>query len=108
MIRWIWHQLFFCKRRAEKYWNYKPIKTIPPHKFPWMWIGVRKNGLIISVTDTINTRVEYGVCVDIEFLKYVTGIDSDDWIYLDNKTLEEKVFPLCGFLIDDSNKSGTS
>ena len=107
MLMWIWYQIFCCKRRIEKYLNCK-VKHIPPHKFPWIWIGVRKYGSVISVTDEINQSIEYDVCVDIKFLKNVTGIASDEWIYLDNKTLEEKVFPLCGFLIDDPNKSRSS
>lgn len=74
---------------------------IPVHKLPWLWIGAHfSDSNVITVTEMINHQVQYGVPVTPEFLEEVTGYINAEWKYMDSHTLEEKVFPSEGIVID--------
>jgi hypothetical protein len=72
-------------------------------KVPWLWIGAEiRPGKFLSVTDIINSTVEVGTKVDIEFLEEATGFkDVISWKYLDAQTLKEQEFPLIGIVIEE-------
>lgn len=70
-----------------------------------MWVGVETgNGSIVSLTDIVDSAVEYGDCVTSEFLEDLSGIHSARrWIYLDPKTLKEEEIPADGLIIHDDS-----
>lgn len=72
-------------------------------KVPWLWIGAEiRPGNFLSVTDIINSAIEIGTTVDIEFLEEATGFkDIISWKYLDAQTLKEEEFPLIGIVIEE-------
>jgi hypothetical protein len=69
--------------------------TITARKFPWLWIGAEITpGNFISVTENINSEVEIGTVVNVEFLESVTKLtDVISWKYLDAQTLKERRIP---------------
>jgi hypothetical protein len=88
---------------------YEPRVSIS--KLPWLWIGTETiDGIKYSVTDEINSAIDYGDIVDSQFMRNVTGLaDVIGWKYLDPTELVEKDFPSEGFLIeDDTIKPGVA
>jgi len=85
----------FCPVRSRN--------TITAQKFPWLWIGAEVTpGNFISVTETVNSGVEIGTVVNVEFLESVTNLtDVISWKYLDAQTLKEQEFPLIGIVIQE-------
>jgi len=99
---WIYRQAYWCKRRfcpVER----KPIEIIvTPASLPWFWIGIKyADNSCISVTDVINSTLEYGIRVTPEYLSRITGFKDGTWRYVSAETLEELDFPSEGFIIED-------
>jgi hypothetical protein len=88
---------FFAPEEAV----YEPRISIS--NLPWLWIGTETtDGIKYTVTDEINSAIDYGDTVNAEFLSNATGlIDVIGWKYLDPTELIEKDFPSTGFLIED-------
>ena len=100
MLSCFLRSIFCCATRCARSCGYKPvIKTVHSSKLPWFWIGARTDRRSETVTDIVNRCVKYGH-VDIQFLEDVTGIKNATWSYIDAETLEEKIFPSEGFLIE--------
>ena len=93
----LYNRLFYTKLQTKK-------KVSSLH-LPWMWIGVEKeDGSIVSLTDIVDSVVEYGDCVTPQFLQQVSGIQlARRWIYLDPKTLKEEEIPTDGLIIHDDS-----
>jgi hypothetical protein len=88
---------------------YEPRVSIS--NIPWLWVGgTTTNGVDCSVTNELNSAIDYGDIVNAEFINNATGItDVIGWKYLDPTELIEKDFPSAGFLIeDDTIKHGTT
>jgi hypothetical protein len=70
-----------------------------------MWVGVElTDGTIKTLTEIVDTSIEYGDCVTPQFLKTLSGIqDANRWIYLDSKTLKEEEIPADGLIIEDDS-----
>jgi hypothetical protein len=85
----------FCPVRSRS--------VITAQKFPWLWIGAEVTpGNFLSVTDTVNSQIEPGTTVDVEFLESVTSLSNViSWKYLDSQTLKEEEFPLIGIVIQE-------
>ena len=102
MILWIWRQVFWCRRIFLRSIQNKP--KIVHYKLPWLWIGVVVDGKVTTVTEVINYSIDFGELVTDHSLAKITGIqNADRWLYLDSKTLEERVFPSSGFVIEDDS-----
>lgn len=85
----------------------EPYQKITVHSdsLPWFWIGLyRHDGTIITYTETINSCIEYGICVTPAFLSAVTAEYDGVWRYVDSKTLEEKDFTSEGLIIEECRK----
>ena len=70
-----------------------------------MWIGVETTtGSIVSLTDVVDSSVEYGDVVTPQFLETLSGIQSAKrWIYLNPKTFKEEEIPTDGLIIHDDS-----
>lgn len=111
----IYRAIFHCRRRTMDFFFapedtvYEPRISIS--KLPWLWIGTEmEDGVKYSVTDEINSAIDYGDTVNAEFLSNATGLKNViGWKYLDPVELVEKDFPSDGFLIEhDTVKSGVT
>jgi hypothetical protein len=101
-------QCMFCCVRLYNRLFYTALpskKMVSSSHLPWMWVGVETaNGAIISLTEIVDTSIEYGDCVDAEFLEELSGIrNAKRWIYLDSKTLKEEEIPTVGLIIEDDS-----
>jgi hypothetical protein len=63
-------------------------------------------GKIITLTEIVDSSIEYGDIVSPYFLESLTGIrNARRWSYLDSKTFREEEIPTEGLVIeDDSNE----
>lgn len=103
----LYRAIFHCRRNTMNFFFapevtvYEPRVTIS--NLPWLWIGGENdNGVKYSVTDEVNSAIDYGDTVDPEFLSNASGLtDVIRWKYLDPTELVEKDFPSDGFLIED-------
>lgn len=110
----LYRAFFNCRRHTMNFFFapevtvYEPRVTIS--KLPWLWIGGEgSDGVKYSVTDEINSAIDYGDTVDPEFLLNASGLsDVIGWKYLDPTELVEKDFPSEGFLIEDDTIEPTS
>lgn len=71
-----------------------------------MWIGGydKSSKSIIDITEEINEAACYGDCINRDFLDMISGeYDVQTWKYIDAKTLEEKIFPPEGFIINKND-----
>lgn len=70
-----------------------------------MWIGVELvDGSITTLTEIVETTIEYGDNITPTFLQTLTGIgNAKRWLYLDSKTLKEEEIPTDGLLIEDDS-----
>lgn len=103
---WIYRQVYWYKRSLVKYLCpvEEPYELPEVHKdsLPWLWIGfVYSDGNAATMTDTVNSSLNYGIRVSPEYLNKLTGLHDVQWKYIDTKTLEEKDFPSEGFVIED-------
>lgn len=104
---WIYREIYWCRRALVK--KFCPVEEpedeipkIHSDSLPWFWIGmVYPDGDSVTVTDAINNNLQYGTRVTPEYLTRQTGFAHGLWKYMDSKTLEEKVFPSEGFVIED-------
>ena len=104
MLLWIWRQVFWCRRKCSREIFTKKKPKVPHYKLPWLWIGAVVDGKTITATDVINYCVEPGYRVDTNFLAIMSGIrTADRWVYLDSKTLEERIFPSSGIVIENDS-----
>jgi hypothetical protein len=59
---------------------------------------------IITLTEMLESSIEYGDCITPNFLKAFTGIkNAKRWIYLDSKTFKEEEIPTVGLIIEDDS-----
>jgi len=113
-LYWTYRALFCCSRLFinPRIDTRKKYNSIHPSKAPWLWIGAEMaNGKIVTVTDKVNSYIEYDDIVDTKYLQTVTDIKDgvSRWIYLDSKTLNEQEFPPEGLIIkNDSIESASS
>jgi len=112
VVSWIYHRLFDCCRRVDRFLFKQPDTdvdehTVPVSKLPWMWIGATypDGAPSIDCTHIIDPTITYGMTVTTEWLEIVTGYTPQTWKYLDAKSLEEKEFPSAGIVIDDSESN---
>lgn len=101
---WGYKQFFCCKRRVMKlFYEDKPVeRLVHIDQLPWLWIGlVNSVGQTIAVTQLVNDCIKPGMRITPEFLYRLIGTDTGVWHYIDSKTLEDKVFPSEGFIIED-------
>jgi hypothetical protein len=101
-------QCMFCLVRLYNRIFYEKLpskKKISASHLPWMWIGVEtESGKIITLTEMLESSIEYGDCITPKFLKAFTGIqDAKRWIYLDSKTFKEEEIPTVGLIIEDDS-----
>ena len=85
----------------------KRIAKVDPHALPWMWIGAElTNGKILTLTEVVNSSVEYYDNVSPVFLNNLVGIPNvSRWLYLDAKTFKEQEIPTEGLVIEDDSDS---
>jgi len=94
IIHWIISRL--CPRQRQ-------YVEVPANKLPWFWIGTTHfDDKIITVTDVVNKVIKYNDRVTPELLREITGYNTINWRYIDPVTLEEKVFPPSGIVIEDA------
>lgn len=101
-------QCMFCCVRLYSRIFYSKLpskKKVSSSHLPWMWVGVElTDGTIKTLTEIVDTSIEYGDCVTPQFLKTLSGIqDANRWIYLDSKTLKEEEIPADGLIIEDDS-----
>ena len=106
-VLWGYRQIYWLRRALIKQFcpeeNNYPKVQVHSDNLPWFWIGIQyEDGTTVSVTDTINREINYGVRVTPRFLSKATGLIHGTWKYVDVKTLEEKDFPSEGFIIEDA------
>ncbi len=98
----------FCIVRCYNRFFYKklPKQKVSTTNLPWLWIGVElKDDKIETITELVNTNVEYGDAITIEHLEALTNIkDAKRWLYLDSKTLNEQEIPAEGLVIEDDSQ----
>ena len=105
-VIWVYRQVYWCKRAITKKLcperdEYIKV-TVHTDSLPWFWIGAyAPDGTVMTVTEVVNKSIEYGRRVTPEFISEVTQIERAVWKYMDIKTLEERVFPSEGFVIED-------
>lgn len=102
---WGYRQAFCCKRKIQKLFfsDVPVVKMVHVDQLPWMWLGlVNSVGQTIVATHVVNEHLKPGVRVTPDYLERVTSFTGGIWHYIDSKTLEQKVFPSEGFIIDDS------
>lgn len=80
-------------------------KNVSSSHLPWMWIGAETaGGTILTLTEIVDSTVEYGDCVTPAFLESLTDVqNAKRWIYLDSKTFREEEIPTVGLLIEDDS-----
>lgn len=103
-LLWTCKQFFCCRRRVMKvFYEEIPVqRSVHVDQLPWMWIGlVNSVGQTIVVTKLVNESLKPGMRVTPEFMYDLIGTDTGVWHYIDSKTLEDKVFPSEGFIIED-------
>ena len=110
-VAWLYRNIFHCCRRIDNF-LFSPEKVVdnfvPVSTLPWLWVGCKhENGTVFDHTKQVNDNVEFGLHVTPEWLDTVFNTKDVTWRYLDPKTLEEKDFPSEGFVIDDSESTGT-
>lgn len=102
---WVYRQVYWCRRSLIKQFCPKeePKKVhVHSDSLPWFWIGMKySDDSSVTVTDVINTEIQYGDCVTPEYLSRITGFRDGTWRYMSAKTLEELDFPSVGFIIED-------
>lgn len=104
---WCMQCMFCCVRLYNRLFNARlPMKKkVSSLHLPWMWIGVETTtGSIVSLTDVVDSSVEYGDVVTPQFLETLSGIQSAKrWIYLNPKTFKEEEIPTDGLIIHDDS-----
>jgi hypothetical protein len=109
LILTIYRALFICRRRTMDFFfapeEVEPRCHVQVSALPWMSIeAVTVDNMRFTVTDDVNSAIEYGDVVDREFLEGATGItDCVAWYYLDSAELVLKEFPSAGILIEDGS-----
>lgn len=103
---WVYREVYWIRRAIINRLcpTEKPYEKVTVHSdsLPWMWIGNRRSEEdVITVTAIINDIVRYGDRVTPEYVSEISGFRGGVWYYIDAKTLEEKVFPSEGFVIED-------
>ena len=103
----------FCIIRLYNRIFYKriPKQKISISNLPWLWIGAElNNGKIETITELVNSIIEYDDTITPLFLKELTQFKNvKRWLYLDSTTLNEEEFPAEGLVIkDDSNTQRNS
>lgn len=97
----------FCFVRIYNRLFYKklPKQKVSTTNFPWLWVGVELNdGNIETITDVVNSAVDYGDIITSPFLQEITQIpNAKRWIYLHPITLNEEEFPAEGLVIKDDS-----
>ena len=103
---WVYREIYWCRRTLIK--QFCPVEEpeelpeIHKDSLPWFWIGVvYADGDSVTVTETVNKSLQYGMRVTPQYLTRITGYAHGVWKYMDSKTLEEKIFPSEGFVIED-------
>jgi len=101
-------QCFYCCIRLYNRLFYTKLSTkkkVSSSHLPWLWIGVETtSGKIITVTEVVESAVEYRDRITVEFLENLTGIqNAKRWSYLDSKTLKEEEIPTEGLIIEDDS-----
>lgn len=98
--------LFCCVRLYNRLF-YKPLpkQKISTSNLPWLWIGVKfDDGRVESITDIVNSSVDYGDVITPTYLQSLTQIQNvKRWLYLDPTTLFEEEFPAEGLVIQDDS-----
>lgn len=103
---WAYRQVYWIHRTIVKKFcpREEPLddSSVKKHHIPWLWIGVKYEDNELTMTEVVNSNLEYGLRVTPEFLYNITRLeDNGTWRYLDSKTLEVKDFPSEGFIIED-------
>lgn len=98
MLYWLYTQLFYCCRRAERVFfrdESEPRKEltieIPLPSYPWLSLYAIRGDEEIDVTDLVNSKLAPGQIVTPGWLSYVaneTGVEK--WEYVDSLTFEVK------------------
>jgi hypothetical protein len=70
-----------------------------------MWVGAElSNGSITTLTEIVESSIEYGDVVTPEFLKALSGLHNvKRWLYLGSKTFREEEIPTDGLIIQDDS-----
>ncbi len=81
------------------------LRKVSTEHIPWLWIGAElTSGKIITLTEVVNSSIEYGDTIDQFFLEQTSGYsDVNKWLYLDPKTLKEEEIPAEGLVIEDDS-----
>ena len=99
--------IYCCIRVYNRFFYTKPQikKQVSSSHLPWMWIGVElTDGSVKTLTELVDSSIEYGDCVNVKFLETISGIeDAERWVYLDSKTLKEEEIPTEGLIIEDDS-----
>jgi hypothetical protein len=96
MLYWLYTQLFYCCRRADKILfrdETEPRKTltveIPLPSHPWLSIYGISGDDEIDVTDLVNSKVEPGMTVTPTWLEEISQEkDVSRWEYVNSLTFE--------------------
>lgn len=99
----------FCLVRLYNRLFYKKLikQKVSSLKVPWLWVGAElMNGKIETLTEIVNSSVEYDDVITPLFLEELTELQNvKRWMYLDSTTLNEQEIPAIGLVIkDDSDK----
>lgn len=103
----VYRVLFWCKRKYVEFFDVENLTTdhifISPSHLPWLWIGAElDDGKIVSVTEDVNNEVQYGDCVNEDYLTDLTRLfNVTRWLYLNPQTLNEEEIPLAGLVIEN-------
>ncbi len=100
-------QCFYCCIRLYNrlFYTKLPTKKVSSSHLPWLWIGVEtEQGKIITLTEIVDSSIEYGDVVSPYFLESLTGIqNAKRWSYLNSKTFREEEIPTEGLVIEDDS-----
>ena len=96
----IYRAVFRCGRRFCPSPQRPKLKIdVPVTHIPWLWIGAKYDDHIETVTDLVNQCIDYGLRLTPDMLAEITGHFPETWKYVDAKTLEERIFPSDGIVI---------
>jgi len=96
----IYRSVFRCSRRFCSSSHRPPLTIdVPVTHIPWLWIGAKYDDRTETVTDLVNQCITYGLTLTPEMLADITGHFPEVWTYVDAKTLEERIFPSDGIVI---------
>ena len=99
----IYRQIFACKRRLCPTPQRPKLKIdVPVTHIPWLWVGAKYEDRTETVTDLVNQCISMGLRITPEMLQDITGEFPEVWKYVDAKTLEERIFPSSGIVIEQN------